>query len=232
MVTTIQDKDKAPIREAILKVLTDCYPHGKKTSEIESILDSEGYNRSSVATKINKLLQENIIVGEGHPKTYCLKDKPKQYADNPLAAALNTNAPKSPDAIKPMDDDEWQREVGKVEANRPWTHLSFQEIFRMADDAIEGYTSWDVIGKAVFLYAKFMAENNKAPTLDDIPDKSKDVLRAVKHLISYPFVMTNEEYAYGVIVNNWKRGHKGERAMLNPHFKELENRIQGKPTDD
>lgn len=234
MVANVQKKDMAPIRDAILKVLRDCYPSGKKTSEIEYILDSEGYNRSSVATKINKLLQEGTIVGEGHPKTYYLKDQPKQPDANPLAATLNTKAPDNSVKIEPMSDDVWSKEVNRLLKTRPWTHLSFQEIFRMADDVYDDVSSWDVIGKAVVMYCKLLSESIKTPMLQDIPDyiasdekDKKEVYRAVKHLMSYPFVRSNEEYAYDVINNNWHKNNKDKKAKMNPHYQVLQNRANG-----
>lgn len=222
----MENDSKPTIESAILDLLDGLYPIRLTGKEIADKLEVLGYQRTSVLSKLNGLYADKLVEVVGkHPNSYRAMKMPTSKTKNPLANIVsNAQAPKNPDTIEPMSDDEWQKEYNKIVRTRKWVQLPLEQMYSLIEDISDGLISLDDLGEIFIIYCKCIVESRK-PTTED--SQNKLILRDVRELMKYDFVQTNEQYAYSVIVNKWHRGDKGVRAKANSHFKELEDRVKG-----
>lgn len=147
---------------------------------------------------------------------------------DPLEAAINTENPQSPEAIKPMGDDEFNRRLKELMDRRPWMKLSLKEAKNVINDVNNGFISE---GQAYHIFESLIMCTiySFRPTKDEINDK--DVLRGVLRFIDEGFAVNNEEYAYNTIVQTWNKGNKNkvkliDRVQYNKTFQKLEEKCE------
>lgn len=159
----MRNNSKTTYVAAILSVLEAHYPDFLKSPEIANELEPLGYERATVMSKVKILLDDGHIVTDNNPEKrkrgYRLKDAPTNKTKNPLANIVsNAQAPKNPDTIEPMSDDEWQKEYNKIVRTRKWVQLPLEKMYSLIEDINDGLISLDDLGEIFIIYCKCIVE--------------------------------------------------------------------------